>query len=76
MKADEKLTALEKESSAWKKVSAMANERLRVNRIKLEGNLNEIETALVRGRIRELCELLALGEEPEPAMGHDRNAMQ
>lgn len=54
-------------SKAWKTIRARLNERLEELRYELEGTKNTVESsALLRGQIRLLRELLAL-DAPGPA---------
>lgn len=61
-----KLTEIELQSAAWQKLKAYMEQRLDECRRRNDGDLNEIETARLRGRIGSLKELLAIGE-PTPA---------
>lgn len=54
----------ERQSSCWLKVSAWATEGLAVLRERLEARIDEEETAIIRGRIAQLKELLALEKAP------------
>lgn len=60
------LTELERQSAVWVKVSEELKSRLTSARLKNDGELNEIDTARLRGRIFELKSLLALGNPPGP----------
>lgn len=51
------LDELEKQSSAWLKVLTHMDKRLTSLRTQLESDLNEVETAKVRARIKELSYL-------------------
>jgi CRISPR/Cas system-associated endonuclease Cas3-HD len=60
-----KLTAYERESALWKKLEEHMIEKLGIYRSRNDGDLNEIETARLRGRISQVKEFLALSEAPE-----------
>ena len=60
------LTELERQSAVWTKVSEELNSRLTSARLRNDGELNEIETARLRGQIFVLKSLLALGDKPGP----------
>ncbi len=47
------------QSSAWQKVSEHIGTRISALRIKNDGELSDLETATLRGQIRELKNLLA-----------------
>jgi hypothetical protein len=53
-------------SSLWLKLKEHFEERLVAHRQKNDNNLNEIETARLRGRIAETLVLLAM-DQPDPA---------
>jgi hypothetical protein len=62
-----KLEPIEVQSALWTKVSNELNNRLRLARLKNDGALNEIETADLRGQIKALKNVLALGDlTPRP----------
>ena len=63
----------ERESALWKKVEALANEKIDVLRKRNDGDLDETETARLRGRIAAWKELLAWGEKPNPALVADEH---
>lgn len=55
-----------RESVPWLEVKEWAEKRLAMYRIKNDsGDTSELETARLRGRIAELKDLLAMGEEPK-----------
>lgn len=54
-------------SPLWMKIEAKLKERLSILRARNDGDLNEIETARLRGRIDAVKELLALSETVAPA---------
>jgi hypothetical protein len=60
------LTDQERESPLAKKLAAHLRERLGVHRVKNDVDLNQPDTAMLRGRIRECKVFLALFEgKPE-----------
>lgn len=59
------LTDQERHSALWKKLSAYIDERIQTLRLKNDGDLSELETARLRGRIAACKEFLAVGE-PTP----------
>jgi len=60
------LNATELQSPAWHKIKKHFEERLEVHRLKNEGNLDEVATAKLRGRIAEARAVLAL-DQPDVA---------
>ncbi len=62
------LTNIERESALWKKLELHLLLRLEEARRRNEADLNEVETAKLRGRILELKALLA---QAVPAPAHD-----
>jgi len=52
-------------SDTWKALVIRYESRLEDLRRKNDGDLNEIQTAKLRGRINEIRELLALAKAPE-----------
>lgn len=66
-----KLERHEKDSSTWKKVEVYLNERLSTLRGNNDGDLDPIQTALVRGRIRELKALADLSKDDQPLVTMD-----
>jgi hypothetical protein len=56
----------ERYSALWKKLTKHLAERIDEARRKNDSDLNEIETATLRGRIKELSYLVSLGNESEP----------
>lgn len=60
------LTQRDRDSDTWEKLHAYLTERLDELRRKNDNDMGEIETARLRGQIREVKGLLALGnEKPE-----------
>lgn len=57
------ITEDEKESKLWKKLKEHIETRLDLLRKKNDGNLDEFETARLRGRISELKSFFALDKE-------------
>ncbi len=58
---------LEKEdftSGTWKRLVMVLEARIAVLQKELEQDLDDVKTALVRGRIKELRRLLTEGKEP------------
>lgn len=67
-----KLTAAERHSALWKKISDHLNERLDTHRKNNDGsNLTHEQTSKLRGRIAEVKYLLGIGEPEEPAIVPD-----
>jgi hypothetical protein len=68
-----KLTAAERFSSTWARISEHLEARLAECRRKNDGNLSFDETTKLRGQIKELQYLLAVGipDEPVPMADHD-----
>lgn len=62
-----KLTEIELQSAVWQKLKAHMEQRLDECRRRNDGDLNEIETARLRGRIACLREFLSIGAEPVDA---------
>lgn len=52
-------------SDTWKALAARYESRLEDLRRRNDGDLNEIQTAKLRGRINEIREFLALAKAPE-----------
>lgn len=65
------LTHMERESALWKKIEAHLNERIEVCRRKNDGDLNEIETAKLRGALSAFKQMLALGADLPPMGAND-----
>lgn len=61
----------ELDSSAWQKVEAYINNRLDTLRANNDADLDPIQTALVRGRIRELKALVDLSKDDQPLVTGD-----
>lgn len=64
--SDLKLTAAEAHSAVWKRLKEHMEERLSAHRAKNDGPLDPIQTATVRGQVKELKVLLGM-DKPEPA---------
>lgn len=60
------LNDVERQSALWKKLEAYLQERLQTCRKKNDGDLGELETARLRGEIRAIKQLLAVGESLPP----------
>lgn len=58
-----KLNDAERLSAAWHQVERHAKHRLSTLRAQLEGDLDELKTAKIRGSIAELKAILQLAEE-------------
>lgn len=58
------LNRIEAQSALWLKLKGYMNEQLDLARRKNDGNLDQFETARLRGRIAALKELIALEESP------------
>jgi hypothetical protein len=71
---DFKLTATERHSATWTRVKAHLEERLDEHRRRNDGNLSFDETTKLRGQIKELQYLLAVGTPDEPAPMADYGA--
>ena len=65
------LTRLEQSSSVWLKLQAHVNERIDTLRSQNDGELSEVVTAKLRGRIAELKQILALASQQEPVQADD-----
>lgn len=61
-----KLSADESRSALWLKIKEYLEQRLAEHRLKNDNNLNEIDTARLRGRIAEDLKLLEM-DKPDPA---------
>lgn len=61
----------ERDSSTWQKVEAYINERLDALRTNNDADLDPIQTALVRGRIRELKALVDQSKDDQPLVTMD-----
>jgi len=55
------LSSGEREHPLWRKLAAHMNERLVMLRAKNDGPLDEMQTATMRGQIKELKALMSLG---------------
>lgn len=62
-----KLAPHEAQTAVWLKVCEHIDQRIAELRAKNDGRLDPIETTELRGRIAQLKELRALGEQPEHA---------
>jgi hypothetical protein len=70
--ADFALTDNDRASGFWLRLKAHLEERLATNRLVNDNiSLTEQDTAVLRGRIRELKALLALGESRPIATGNE-----
>lgn len=65
------LTPVETSSALWTRIKAHLEDRLSMLREKNDGNLDERQTARVRGRIDEVKSLLGAGESTDAAMIND-----
>jgi hypothetical protein len=65
------LSDIERHSALWKKIDTKLQERMEVFRQKNDADLNDIETAKLRGRIAMIKEIAAWGDPPHPAMAAD-----
>lgn len=72
-----RLDAIETRSAVWLKLQAHLEERLAVLRSKNDGVLTPDETSLLRGRIAQVKEILALGkpESDDGVVTHDAAAI-
>lgn len=66
-----KLTTLELQSAVWLKLRDHLNETLLSLRSQNDGDLDEIATARLRGRISAVKVILALGEVQEQVQAED-----
>lgn len=62
-----KLDRNDLESSLWKRLQAHYEERLRVLRAQNDGDMDDKQTARMRGRIAEIKGFLVLGSQDESA---------
>lgn len=62
-----KLEPHELDSSAWKKVAAYVEERIKEQVRSLENDKPEIETAKLRGQLKALRGVLKLGQPEQPS---------
>ena len=69
----EKLTLEDTRSPVWRKVTAYAEEELRILRKNLESDVTHERTIKLRGEIRRLVLLLALGYPPAPAFEEEED---
>jgi len=63
-----KLTETEKNSALWQKISSYLNERLNSLRAYNDGDINiltDVQTATVRGQIKEVKAFQAMATRPE-----------
>lgn len=61
-----KLTKVELDTAVWKRIEAHLNEQIESLRRQNDGDMDEIATAKLRGRISAIKSILALGIIPEP----------
>lgn len=59
------LTRADFESRTWDRLRALLEQRLAAQREQNDQRLDEVKTAHIRGRIAELKELLALGQQAQ-----------
>lgn len=60
------LSQSDRQSEIWRRLYAELTKRLNVRREENDGQLDEAQTARVRGHIECIKDLLALGDEPPP----------
>lgn len=60
------LTSHDRQSPVWTKLRKHMEAKLQALRIKNDTDLDPVATAKVRGEIRNLKNLLALGDTPDP----------
>ncbi len=65
------LTAEDRGSALWRKLVEHYTERLESLRVRNDGDLDDVRTARVRGRIAECKELLALSADEPVQAGTD-----
>ena len=65
-----KLSDQERHSALWKKLSAYLEDRIQTYRLKNDGDMSELDTARLRGKIAACKEFLAVGE-PAPGVVTD-----
>ena len=58
------LTEHEKKSPVWEKLKSHIEARMTTHRSRLEGDLSELETAKLRGKLAECREILKIGDDP------------
>lgn len=61
-----KLSDTDAHSEAWLRIKEHLEQRLKAYRSQNDGDLDEIKTAKLRGRINELKYLLALDQKDDP----------
>lgn len=66
-----KLELHERQSALWKKLAGHVAERIETLRRKNDGDLNDTQTARLRGALAELKQLLELGEDLPPVEADD-----
>lgn len=67
-----KLTDLERHSALWRKLNEHLEDQLRICRLKNDGDMSDLETAKLRGRIAALKSIIALAE-PSPIQVADEH---
>ena len=67
IKPEFKLDATDRQSLTWRNLSAHIAQRLQKLRAQNDNDLDPISTARLRGEVKSLKYLLALGESPAPA---------
>jgi GTP1/Obg family GTP-binding protein len=65
------LNEAESQTALWQKIKKHLEQRLETARNKNDGDLNEVETAKLRGRITELKSFLALDKPPPILTGNE-----
>lgn len=66
------LTEQDRHSACWLKLKAYYEERLALLRVQNDADLNDMDTAKLRGRIKEIRALLGLGED-KPVIVNDED---
>lgn len=69
-----KLLESERKSALWLKLEKHINERIDVMRRRNDGDLDDRETARLRGKIAAFKELLELGQDPPQLEADDQSA--
>jgi len=67
------LNNIERESALWKKIEQYLIERIDVSRKKNDGDLDQFETAKLRGQLLAFKQVLALGDAPPPIEADSNN---
>lgn len=58
------LNGAEAQTALWQKIKAHYQSQLELLRAQNDGDLNEVQTATMRGRILEVKKILALDKQP------------